>query len=1161
MEHAPERTPFKLEAGFEPAGDQPQAIEKLVEGVNDGLAHQTLLGVTGSGKSVGYDEPLLIAESKAGEISTRLVKAGPFIDGIMQSNGMDSGDNAETQRFTAADRAFFTPAYDPRHGTTAWFPVAALLRHRAPPRMFRLATRCGREMDVTGDHNFWVLRGGVLTLIKSQEAQPSDLLPVPDIVTDLRENIGSIDILPYLSVTKLSVFAEEPILDYVAATGTDGFVAAMKESHIRAASKLYAMRRGNPFYASASSDYQESSVALTSLMATLSGRRAQVKRLPEFWPDLSNHSLGVLLRAYFDGDGTVGSCGEVTATTASEDLASDLAYALKRFGIHARLRRVKKRATNSTHLGAIYSCVTISGQTDLLLFAEHVGFDHPEKLARLRSSLQRLPDTNVDVVPIAAGDLRSLRVGAGLSRKRLAALSGCSRPMISMIEKSTRKPSRALLGRILDALAIAFRSASVADFSWWVQWRTMKSLCAVRWARIKSVTPIEYAHPYVYDLSVPGPETFLAGRGGAFVHNTYSIAQVIERVQRPTMVLAHNKTLAAQLYGEFREFFPHNSVEYFVSYYDYYQPEAYVPSSDTYIEKDSSVNEHIEQMRLSATKALLERPDSIIVATVSSIYGLGDPKAYLSMILHLVRGDKTDQRRLLRRLADMQYTRNELDLTQGTYRVRGDVIDIFPAESEREAVRVELFDDQIDSITLFDPLTGAISRKVPRFTVYPGTHYVTPRDRVVGAVDQVREDLRTRLKELRDGGKLLEAQRLEQRTMFDMEMMKEVGYCAGIENYSRYLSGRQAGDPPPCLFDYLPANSLLVIDESHQTIPQLGAMYKGDRSRKEVLVEYGFRLPSALDNRPLKFEEWERLAPQMIFVSATPGKYEAGHSAQVVEQLVRPTGLVDPQVEIRPVGTQVDDVLSEINKRVPLNERVLITTLTKRMAEDLTEYLHEHSVRVRYLHADIETVERTEIIRDLRLGKFDVLVGINLLREGLDMPEVSLVAILDADKEGFLRSDNSLIQTIGRAARHINGRAILYADKVTGSMERALEETNRRRQRQIEYNQEHGITPRGIQKSVADIMEGARPGAPMPGGRKRAGKGEAPAPADLRPETLVRQIKKLEAEMFKRARNLEFEQAAKLRDEIDRLKQLELGFPAPHPQLNPDNRGKVSVGR
>ncbi|HEV2441860.1 MAG TPA: excinuclease ABC subunit UvrB [Steroidobacteraceae bacterium] len=628
---------------------------------------------------------------------------------------------------------------------------------------------------------------------------------------------------------------------------------------------------------------------------------------------------------------------------------------------------------------------------------------------------------------------------------------------------------------------------------------------------------------------------------------TYVVSQVIERVQRPTLVLAHNKTLAAQLYGEFRGFFPHNSVEYFVSYYDYYQPEAYVPSSDTYIEKDASINEHIEQMRLSATKALLERPDSIIVATVSSIYGLGDPQAYLSMILHLDRGDRTDQRKLLRRLADMQYTRNDMDLTQGTYRVRGDVIDIFPAESEREAVRVELCDDIIDSIALFDPLTGAVSRKVPRFTVYPGTHYVTPKERLIGAVDHIREELRERLAQLRDAGKLLEAQRLEQRTLFDMEMLKEVGYCAGIENYSRYLSGRASGEPPPCLFDYLPRNSLLVVDESHQTIPQLGAMYRGDRSRKEVLVEYGFRLPSALDNRPLKFEEWERLAPQMVFVSATPGGYEAQHTSQTVELVVRPTGLVDPQVEVRPVSTQVDDVLSEIRKCVEQNERVLITTLTKRMAEDLTDYLHEHGVRVRYLHADIETVERTEIIRDLRLGKFDVLVGINLLREGLDMPEVSLVAILDADKEGFLRSDNSLIQTIGRAARHLKGRAILYADKVTGSMQRAMDETSRRRHKQVEYNVAHSITPRGIHKAVADIMEGARGGTPqglqLARGRRRDGKaGEAAAAVDLKPETLARQMKKLEAEMHKRARNLEFEEAARLRDEIERLRQLELGI-------------------
>ena len=617
---------------------------------------------------------------------------------------------------------------------------------------------------------------------------------------------------------------------------------------------------------------------------------------------------------------------------------------------------------------------------------------------------------------------------------------------------------------------------------------------------------------------------------------TFTIANVIAQVQRPTMVLAHNKTLAAQLYGEFKEFFPKNAVEYFVSYYDYYQPEAYVPSSDTYIEKDSSINEHIEQMRLSATKALLERPDAIVVATVSAIYGLGDPQAYLSMVLHVSRGDPLDQRKLLRRLADMQYTRNEIDLHQGTFRVRGDVIDVFPAESEREAVRIELFDDVVDSLSFFDPLTGEILRKVPRLTVFPSTHYVTPRERVHQAVGEIREELRSRLLDLHGAGKLLEAQRLQQRTTFDLEMMNEVGYCSGIENYSRYLSGRSAGEPPPCMFDYLPPNSLLIIDESHQTIPQLGAMYKGDRSRKETLVEYGFRLPSALDNRPLRFDEFVKLAPQTIYVSATPAAYEKSLSAQIVEQVVRPTGLIDPEVEIRPVRAQVDDLLSEIRLRVAKHERVLVTTLTKRMAEDLTEYLNEHRVKVRYLHSDVETVERSEIIRDLRLGKFDVIVGINLLREGLDMPEVSLVAILDADKEGFLRSEGSLIQTIGRAARNVNGKAILYADRITGSIERAMSETERRRNKQIQYNQEHGIIPRSIVKGVIDVMEGARSTGVEAGGEPMAG-------LAIAPEQAVKKLKKLEAEMFKLARNLEFEQAARLRDEIHRLRSAAFGVP------------------
>ena len=619
---------------------------------------------------------------------------------------------------------------------------------------------------------------------------------------------------------------------------------------------------------------------------------------------------------------------------------------------------------------------------------------------------------------------------------------------------------------------------------------------------------------------------------------TFTIANVIENVQRPTLVLAPNKTLAAQLYGEFREFFPENAVEYFVSYYDYYQPEAYVASSDTYIEKDASINAHIERMRLSATKALLERRDTVIVASVSAIYGLGDPQSYLQMVLHLDRGDRIDQRYVLMRLAELQYTRNDMAFERGTYRVRGDVIDIFPAESEREGVRIELLDDEIENLSTFDPLTGEVSNRVPRYTVFPKTHYVTPREKILGVLDEINEELKERLALLKSNDKLVEAQRLEQRTRFDLEMIKELGYCSGIENYSRYLSGRKEGEPPPTLFDYLPADALLIIDESHVTVPQLGGMYKGDRSRKETLVEYGFRLPSALDNRPLRFDEWEGLAPQMIFVSATPGPYEAEHAGSVVEQVVRPTGLVDPQILVRPATSQVDDLFEEIRITVDAGERVLVTTLTKRMAEDLTEYLDEHGVRVRYLHSDIETVERMEIIRDLRLGEFDVLVGINLLREGLDMPEVSLVAILDADKEGFLRSERSLIQTIGRAARNVNGRAILYADKVTGSMERAIAETDRRRDKQLIFNAEHGIVPKTVEKDVTDVMEGARS---QLGGRGKSRRFERAAPNRARsipdePKALGKLLKKLEKEMLESARNLEFEEAAALRDEIEDIR-------------------------
>ena len=627
---------------------------------------------------------------------------------------------------------------------------------------------------------------------------------------------------------------------------------------------------------------------------------------------------------------------------------------------------------------------------------------------------------------------------------------------------------------------------------------------------------------------------------------TFTVAKVIESIKRPTIVMAHNKTLAAQLYGEFKEFFPYNAVEYFVSYYDYYQPEAYVPASDTFIEKDASINDHIEQMRLSATKALLERDDVIIVATVSSIYGLGDPEAYHEMVLHLTRGMTIDQRQILRRLAELQYKRNDMDFGRGTYRVRGDVIDIFPAESDREGVRVELFDDEIEQLSFFDPLTGEMLRKVPRLTVYPKTHYVTSKDRLVNTLDDIKAELKTRLEQFREQGKLLEAQRLEQRTKFDLEMIAELGYCQGIENYSRYLSGRPPGEAPPTLFDYLPPDALLVIDESHVTVPQIGGMYRGDRSRKETLVEYGFRLPSALDNRPLKFEEWESLAPQMVFVSATPGVYEKEHQALIAEQLVRPTGLVDPTLEVRPAGSQVDDCLGEIQAVVENGERVLITVLTKRMAEDLTDYFMDHGIRVRYLHSDIDTVERVEIIRDLRRGEFDVLVGINLLREGLDMPEVSLVAVMDADKEGFLRSDRSLIQTIGRAARNVNGRAVLYADKITESMQRSIDETERRRTKQMAFNEEHGIVPKTIKKRIDDVMEGAHREAPGSRGRKakdKTAKSTTDAlmpknPQNLTPQQLAKEITRLEDEMFHAAKSLEFERAAAIRDSLAEIQSL-----------------------
>ena len=1224
--------PFELIAEYKPAGDQGPAIEALCEGIGAGLAHQTLLGVTGSGKSVGYDDSVFVVEVVGGVRQTQVCRVGELIDNLFREYDAGHTGDGDTQVLSPPrSRRFYAYAFDSSSGATDLHRITEFTRHSAP-QMYRVRTKCGREVHLTGDHNLWVLRDGELTLRETEGVQCGDYLPIP---TDLsyKSYLSSFDVLRYLEGSTLKVRADAALLACEQQQDTAYIRRALSGAGMQSGSMLFAARhrtrgRGfsidsyrrrpqetdslddfhestavriggnkthneipvpllltdnflrllgyhiaegncqdgylilagqNPvirdhieralnelgltYFVRPNNDYRVSSTALTTLLGSLCGKRSRDKRLPPFWASLSTEQLGVLLRAYFDGVGAIAPPGEVTATTLSKSLASELAYALLRFGISARLSSRCKDAPNNNHVGDFHAEVSISGRENLTLFLDSVGFDISKKQQALSAVARRRSNTNVDVVPICGEKLRALRDELGLSMKVLSARAGISRSSLGLIEAQKRHPSRRVLSKVLEALLALSRERRVVPVSWQREWLAMERLCHVRWSRITELAPAKYDFPFVYDLSVPGPQTFLAGSGGIFVHNTFSIANVIQTHQRPTLVLAPNKTLAAQLYGEMREFFPHNAVEYFVSYYDYYQPEAYVPTTDTYIEKDASINEHIEQMRLSATKSLLERADSIIVATVSAIYGLGDPESFHAMVLHLARGDVIDQRKILRRLAELQYKRNDVELHRGNYRVRGDIIDIYPAESEREAVRVELFDEEIESLSFFDPLTGEVLRRVPRLTIYPKSHYVTERQTVLDAIEAIKIELVERLENLRSVNKLVEAQRLEQRTRFDIEMMQELGHCKGIENYSRFLSGRNPGEAPPTLFDYLPPEALLIIDESHVTVPQLGGMYRGDRSRKETLVEYGFRLPSALDNRPLRFDEFEKLAPQTIFVSATPGPYEHEHSDEVVEQVVRPTGLVDPQVEVKPASTQVDDLMSEIGRRVELKERVLVTTLTKRMAEDLTDYLSEHGIRVRYLHSDIDTVERVEIIRDLRIGEFDVLVGINLLREGLDMPEVSLVAILDADKEGFLRSDRSLIQTVGRAARNINGTAILYADNMTGSMRRALDETDRRREKQIQHNQKHGITPKGIHKAVSDIMEGAY-AITGSGGRRgfRAAQDKAKYAA-MAPDQLAKTIRALEQKMYKHADNLEFEEAANMRDEIAEIREAGLGLP------------------
>jgi len=854
------------------------------------------------------------------------------------------------------------------------------------------------------------------------------------------------------------------------------------------------------------------------------GATSKEKRLPDFWPDFSRAQLSRLLAAYFAGDGGVGRC-EVTTTTASAHLASQLAYALTHFGLWPRLALRNKRATNSRHEGDLYYRVSISGQEQLSCFTTHINFLSRRKSQQLAGCLGKKANTNVDLIPISGRSVRHLRTELGWSQTALASRVGCARSALSLIESEHRRPSRTLFAKLMKA----FEDGIVQQEQWALSQyaRYLRSFAQVRWTRVSSLSQEPSRCQWVYDLSVADHETFLAGFGGLFVHNTFTMAHTIANVNRPTLVISHNKTLAAQLYSEFKNLFPYNAVEYFVSYYDYYQPEAYVPQTDTYIEKDASINDDLDRLRLSATSSLLSRRDVIIVSSVSCIYNLGDPEEYKEQMTWLAKGQTARRDEILSWLIGIHYTRNDVEFHRGTFRARGDIIDVYPAYRQT-GYRIELEANQIARIREIHPLTAETIVELDQVAIYPAKHFLTNKERVLAATESIQRELLECARNLQARGKLLEAQRLESRTKYDLEMLRELGYCHGVENYSRHLSGRPPGSRPSCLIDYFPKDYLLLVDESHVTIPQIRGMYEGDRARKEILVEYGFRLPSALENRPQTFEEFESLLHQAIFISATPGPYEWKRcEGRVVEQVIRPTGLVDPTITVKPTEGQIDDLIEQVRVRAQRTERVLVTTLTKRLSEDLTRYLADANLRVKYLHSDIEAIERVEILQDLRRGEFDCLIGINLLREGLDLPEVSLVAVLDADKEGFLRSATSLIQVAGRAARNVNGEVILYADRLTGAIRHLIEETSRRRTKQLEYNRQHNITPTTIKKAILESIESARQA-------ERYAVEQSGQSAEAHD---VRQVlAELESEMLVCAQHLQFERAALLRDEITSLK-------------------------
>lgn len=1175
---------FKLQSDYTPQGDQPSAIAQLTKGLDDGEQYQTLLGVTGSGKSVVGSSKVFIKQGNQ-YLHVSLESLG----GLFGPNEPESDNVTQLSKMPAS---VSTVSFDTKTGNAGLAPLSEISRHGYKGAMYTVTTRCGRENTFTDSHNIYMLRGGVLKLVRSDEIRVGDWLPIPDKLENNAEGLKELDIRKWLPEDAFYVSVAEPRAipagllrgskawhvehagerirysdyttlsdnpDYRAHGDRIGYnkLAASVPVIIPASSHLWAfiglfiaeghaaeryitlttadqemvtafgagaacfglkLRKRQKVY-----DYQVGGKTIATLMKTMCGHKAQHKHLPAFWPQLSNVQLGSLIGGVFAGDGWVES-GSVCVASSSKELMHDIQTALLRFGIHASVK--PKKVVYKALLRPSWT-LRISGQHDLRGFQEDIGFGlrrKDEALERLLT-VEAVPNTNVDIMQLDVTYLADLMKRYGIFQRHIAAVTGVNRSLVSMYLAGSRNPARHRVQSLLNLFEDKAREADDTEVVERLQ--AMRVLTYQYWSQVASIDVRKTEHEVVYDLCVPERQTFFTGGGGYFVHNTYSMANIIQQQQRPTLILSHNKTLAAQLYGEFKNFFPDNAVHYFVSYFDYYQPEAYIPRSDTYIEKDSQINEEIDRLRHAATDALLSRRDVIIVASVSCIYGIGSKEDYGGMSVDIKVGERRVRDKFLRHLTDIQYQRNDIDFHRSTFRVRGDVVDIFPA-GEEVAYRVEFFGDEIERITRVDPLTGEILANLQEYKIFPSSHYVTPQEKLKVALGSIETELDQRLAQFKNENKLLEAQRLKQRTQFDLDMLQETGFVKGIENYSRYLTNREPGEQPATLLDYFPDDYLLLVDESHMSIPQVRGMYNGDRARKEVLVEHGFRLPSSLDNRPLTFTEFERQVGQAIYVSATPAEYELTRSPAPAQQVIRPTGLLDPPIEVRPVDGQIDDLLAEIRDTIAKHERVLVTTLTKRMSEDLTDYLKELNIKVAYLHSDVDTLDRTDILRDLRLGVYDVLIGINLLREGLDLPEVSLVAILDADKEGFLRSEQALIQTVGRAARHEKGRVIMYADRITKSMKTTIDETTRRRKIQQTYNEEHGIVPTGISRTIEKGMRGDVP--------------EDSTKAKLNLKKIPKDeygslIKDLTSQMELASANLQFEQAAELRDTIEDIKQ------------------------